>query len=462
MNRQTGSRNIDLSRARPAGRRTLSGSAGTAQRPSGAGTSRSSTSARSTSYASGGSRSAYPSGSRSAGSGTQHSASHTSRASGKSSTHKKKKKSSTGKVVGITLLCVFCVLALAVGCVWLYVENLFQPGEMGVLIKPGSSASGTESIVPEAMTGTMNILVLGIDYSSEDAVERDPIGNTDMILYFRVNASDHTMMMTQFPRDILVGEIGGSAGRINGIFRHSADTKNRVNTLAEYIRDSFGLPVDNYVTIDMDSLREIVDVFGGIEVYVPVTMEYNGSRLEQGWRNLMGAECEFFLRQRKDTNATPRSDIDRLVNHQYFYSALFRRVRTASIGDIIKLTPVVQKYINTDLNFIQLVQLGMTVLATPSSNITIGRIPVADGEPYYGQSVVVCGKTETAAFLNEYLRPEDDPIMPAQIGTMEWPTRSAVIDAEVRRMGEVDAVGGDAEGAPPDAQQAAAQVQPEE
>ena len=50
----------------------------------------------------------------------------------------------------------------------------------------------------------------------------------------------------------------------------------------------------------MDSLREIVDVFGGIEVYVPVTMEYDGSRLEQGWRVLMGAECEFFLRQRKE------------------------------------------------------------------------------------------------------------------------------------------------------------------
>ena len=43
-----------------------------------------------------------------------------------------------------------------------------------------------------------------------------------------------------------------------------------------------------------------------------------------------------------------------------------------------------------------------------------------------------------------------------------------VIGAEVRRMGEVDAVGGDAEGAPPDAQRAAQQqaqgdgTQPEE
>ena len=102
-----------------------------------------------------------------------------------------------------------------------------------------------------------------------------------MILYVRVNGSDHTMTMLQIPRDTLVGEIGGSAGKINGIFANSADKENRVNTLAQYITKVFGLPIDDYVTIDMDSLREIVDVFGGIEVYVPVTMEYDGSRLEQ-------------------------------------------------------------------------------------------------------------------------------------------------------------------------------------
>ena len=255
-----------------------------------------------------------------------------------------------------------------------------------------------------------------------------------------------------------MGEIGGSAGKINGIFANSADKENRVNTLAQYITRVFGLPIDDYVTIDMDSLREIVDVFGGIEVYVPVTMEYDGSRLEQGWRVLMGAECEFFLRQRKDTSATPRGDIDRLANQQYFYSALFRRVRTATVGDIIKLTPVVQKYINTSLNFMELVQLGMSVLSIPSENIIIGRLPVARGELYNGQDVMVCAKAETAEFLNEYFRPADDPLAAQQIGTPDWGTRSEVIGAEVRRMGEVDAVGGGDANAPADAQQAAQQA----
>lgn len=376
-----------------------------------------------------------------------------SAAAQRAGTRGRKKRKSAGKTFLKVLLCIMLVLCIAFGGLYWYVSSLFNVGEMGQL-KPIQSEA--EELVPDELTGTMNILALGIDYSSEDAVKRDPIGQTDMILYVRVDGSAHSMMMLQIPRDTLVGEIGGGAGKINGIFANSADTKNRVNTLAQYITGAFGLPIDNYVTIDMDSLREIVDQFGGIEVYIPVSMEYAGSRLEQGWHNLDGYACEFFLRQRKDSSATPRGDIDRLTNQQYFYSALFRRVRTATVKDIIKLTPVVQHYINTSLNVVELVQLGMSVLTIPSSNITIGRLPVARGELYNGMDVMVCAKQETAEFLNEYLRPESEPISASQIGTPDWPVRSEVIGAEVRRMGEVDAAGGGEAGAPEDAVQAAA------
>ena len=355
---------------------------------------------------------------------------------------------------GIAALAVLLVLAALAGGAYLYVDSLIDRSDLGSFDDVSSpvSTSAEPSIVPPDFAGVRNLLVLGLDYEAEGPVARDEKHpNTDMILYVRLDGNAHSMTMLQIPRDTL-------AGKINGIFANSADKENRVNTLAQYITKVFGPPIDDYVTIDMDSLREIVDVFCGIEVYVPVTMEYDGSRLEQGWRVLMGAECEFFLRQRKDTSATPRGDIDRLANQQYFYSALFRRVRTATVGDIIKLTPVVQKYINTSLNFMELVQLGMSVLSIPSENIIIGRLPVARGELYNGQDVMVCAKAETAEFLNEYFRPADDPLAAQQIGTPDWGTRSEVIGAEVRRMGEVDAVGGSDANAPADAQQAAQQA----
>ena len=64
-----------------------------------------------------------------------------------------------------------------------------------------------------------------------------------MILYVRVEWSDHTMTMLQIPATRWWGEIGGSAGKINGIFANSADKENRVNTLAQYITKVSGLPI---------------------------------------------------------------------------------------------------------------------------------------------------------------------------------------------------------------------------
>ena len=371
---------------------------------------------------------------------------------------------------GIAALAVLLALAALAGGAYLYVDSLIDRSDLGSFDDVSSpvSTSAEPSIVPPDFAGVRNLLVLGLDYEAEGPVARDEKHpNTDMILYVRLDGNAHSMTMLQIPRDVFVGEAGGAAGKINGILAKNVDIGdgNGLGAVKTYIETNFGLPIDDYVTIDMDALTEMVDAFGGVEVYVPQNMRYYNEKtgalegeLLQGWRVLMGAECEFFLRQRKDTSATPRGDIDRLANQQYFYSALFRRVRTATVGDIIKLTPVVQKYINTSLNFMELVQLGMSVLSIPSENIIIGRLPVARGELYNGQDVMVCAKAETAEFLNEYFRPADDPLAAQQIGTPDWGTRSEVIGAEVRRMGEVDAVGGSDANAPADAQQAAQQA----
>ncbi len=76
----------------------------------------------------------------------------------------------------------------------------------------------------------------------------------------------------------------------------------------------------------MDALTEMVDAFGGVEVYVPQNMRYYnektgafGGELLQGWRTLLGGDCEFFLRYRQ---GLPRSDLDRLVMQRQFYTRL--------------------------------------------------------------------------------------------------------------------------------------------
>ena len=291
---------------------------------------------------------------------------------------------------------------------------------------------------------------LGLDYEAEGPVARDEKHpNTDMILYVRLDGNAHSMTMLQIPRDVFVGEAGGAAGKINGILAKNVDIGdgNGLGAVKTYIETNFGLPIDDYVTIDMDALTEMVDAFGGVEVYVPQNMRYYNEKtgalegeLLQGWRTLLGGDCEFFLRYRQ---GLPRSDLDRLVMQRQFYAGLFRRLKTASVGDIVKLLPVAQKYIKTDISTLELMSIAIEVSGMDSADISIGRLPVyGSGQLYAGEhSVVVTAKEETAALLNEYFRPADDPIAAADIGTPEWPTTGGAAGAEMSTMGDVEAVG---------------------
>ena len=345
----------------------------------------------------------------------------------------RKKKALNRLLIGLSSVLALILVAYIGIQVW--GSSIVNEGEMGSINKVVQTP-------PQFKDKQLSVLVCGIDYSTEDAVKRDPIGNTDMIMYMRFNFEDNTIKMLQIPRDLFMGPdipTGGS-GKLNGVFRHTPNEDNRMQAVADVIYNQLQLPVDGYVTIDMDSLREIVDLFGGIEVYVAQDMSYKGSALEKGWHNLMGAECEYFLR---DRYSFATADIGRLDNQRYFYSALFRRIRTATWQDIVKLMPVAQQYINTNISLNDCMGLGIKMLKIPSANIMMCRLPTFDNaERYNGSDIQIAAKEETAALLNEYFRTPETAVPANMLTFADWPHGGTAHQANVQWMGEIDAQGG--------------------
>lgn len=195
----------------------------------------------------------------------------------------------------------------------------------------------------------VNILVCGIDYEEGRAYSSDGSndGMTDMILYCQFDIKGGALRMLQIPRNSLVATQNRKINLSNG--KTYAATNYQINSvalsnggdiaaLAEVIYDQYKLPIDYYVTIDMQALVEMVDNFGGIEVYIPHDMSFAGSVLKQGYRNLDGASAEFFVRCRHGEGYA-NSDIDRLNMQRYFYAGLFKRVRSMGVTDVIAQLP---------------------------------------------------------------------------------------------------------------------------
>ena len=314
---------------------------------------------------------------------------------------KKKKKIRWWQILLITLL----VIALIFGGAFALIMGAITPAggniKLNQLINTPKEFQGKE----------LNFLMVGIDRSSQkkgddlnDAGVDD--GNTDMILYVHFNNETGEMKMLQIPRDTMVTTDRSVSGnyRINNIAKTQATDSDSMNmaALCEQISNMYQLPLDGYMTIRLEMLVQLVDTFGGIELYVPQEMDYKGSHLDQGYQTLNGDACEFLLRTR---HIYPNGDIGRLNMQRQFYAALFRKLKSiGNIWDVARLTPAVLNYMETSLSASQLVSFAVSMLKIDSSKIMICQMPIKMAGKYNGQAVVYPARQEDADLLNQYFR----------------------------------------------------------
>ena len=338
---------------------------------------------------------------------------------GKGGKGKKKKKIRWWQILLITLL----VIALIFGGAFALI--------MGAITPEGGNIKLNQLInTPKEFQGKeLNFLMVGIDRSSQkegddlnDAGVDD--GNTDMILYVHFNNETGEMKMLQIPRDTMVTTDRSVSGnyRINNIAKTQAADSNSMNmaALCEQISNMYQLPIDGYMTIRLEMLVEMVDTFGGIELYVPQDMDYEGSHLSEGYQTLNGAACEFLLRTR---HIYSNGDIGRLNMQRQFYAALFRKLKSiGNIWDVARLTPVVLNYMETDLSASKLVSFAVSMLKIDSSKIMICQLPVKMGQQYNGESVVYPARQEDAELLNTYFRENIGPVDASELNLCDSPS----------------------------------------
>ena len=225
--------------------------------------------------------------------------------SGKGNGGKKKKKKGTWwKILLITLLVIVLIFGGAYALI------------MGAIAPKGGSIKLNQLVntPKEFQDKELNVLVTGVDRSStgdlsagaaNDSNVND--GMTDMILYVHFNNETGELKMLQIPRDTMVTTDASVSGnyRINGVAKtQGGDNNNNMAALCELVADQYKIHIDGYITIRLEMLTELVDLFGGVEINVPVDVDYSAigqgaSVIHAGYQTLDGAAMEFLLRARK-------------------------------------------------------------------------------------------------------------------------------------------------------------------
>lgn len=226
--------------------------------------------------------------------------------------------------------------------------------------------SGTHKNNNVEIPETFTLLVLGKDDSSSLA---------DVMMLVNINTAEKRAVILQIPRDTYINLGEESYKKINGASKFlGGDTK-----LCEKISDTMGIKIDGYVSFDTDLVRETVDILGGIELYVPMNMDYDDPyqnlsiHLKKGKQILNGDEAVSFVRYRK---GYLRADIGRIDAQKIFVSA-FAKTLLEKVGaeDALPLSKVMMRYVKTDLPITELVSLGFSMYKASPENISFATMP---------------------------------------------------------------------------------------
>ncbi|MFB2897909.1 LCP family protein [Aerosakkonemataceae cyanobacterium BLCC-F50] len=282
------------------------------------------------------------------------------------------------------------------------------------------------------MTRPINILVMGID-RVPDAPKDSPAGlngRSDTLLLLRLDPSDNSVKMLSIPRDTHVDNPFLSIDKIN-----QANADGGAALAAEVVsRTLDGVQIDRYLRVTTEAFRQLVDLVGGVEVFVPKKMHYKDVtqhleiNLEPGLQTLNGAQAEQFARFRQDENG----DIGRVQRQQLLLKAVKQRLTNPSIlTRLPQMMSVMKNYVDTNINWEEMLALANFGLNLQQTDIKMVMLPGRFSETgeFDGRSYWVIDREKRDRLMQDYFSVEAKEIATENDNNPKTSVRIAIQNA---------------------------------
>ncbi len=222
--------------------------------------------------------------------------------------------------------------------------------------------------------GRINILLMGTDQRPDEVYAR-----TDTMILVTIDPESKTAGMLSIPRDLWVSIPGYDEDRINKAhflgdrYKYPGGGPALAIKTVQY---NIGVPVHYYAKIDFNGFREIVDTIGGIDIYIPETIDdpkfpdsnygYDPFYIEEGYQTLDGHDAMRYAR----TRATPGADFSRAKRQQQVLLAIKdKALQIGIIPKIPELWTTMADSVETDLDLGIILELAQLADEIDTDNI---------------------------------------------------------------------------------------------
>ena len=249
----------------------------------------------------------------------------------------------------------------------------------------------------------INFLLLGAPGQGNDAPDL-----TDTILLARLDLAKNKIYLFSLPRDLLV-KIPGSENytptpnpqsedqktevlnnsqkknlvwgytKFNALYAFNKNNQGReFDSLIKKTEDITGLQVNHYIFVDLQTVQQLVDIFGGVNVLVQKDIldtafpgpnhSFQTFEIKAGWRYLDGETALKYLRSRHSA----AGDFDRTARQQSVLQALKQKLLALNFwdaGKFVEIYNTLSSNIKSDLNLWQIKDYWQEIKNIPGENV---------------------------------------------------------------------------------------------
>ena len=265
--------------------------------------------------------------------------------------------------------------------------------------------------------GVYNFVLLGKDVDSS---------NTDTIILVSFDTAQGKIGMISIPRDTAVNRTWTTqTAKLNYAYHNGG-----ADVLIDEIQQTFGVPVDYYIHVDLKGFIALVDELGGVDIEIPLDMNYDDPvqglhiHFSAGYQHLDGQETMEAVRYRHDNKSSPNykanqwySDVQRGEFQREVLITLAKKV--ISWNSLTKVTYVETNLSLTDMAYFaeQAMKLDLST-AVQQGSLTGRGDGVLKGYKWGGTTNYIYQAEDILPTLNALVNPytrdltEDDLDLP--------------------------------------------------
>ncbi|MEB3196162.1 MAG: LCP family protein [Candidatus Sericytochromatia bacterium] len=244
-----------------------------------------------------------------------------------------------------------------------------------------TAAEIAKGLVPTAARRAILVLGTDLNYGEGYKTSAGPV-RSDTILVLGVGPAGKHLDIVSIPRDTRV-LVRGRWDKVNAAF-HVGGPKLASDVVSKLL----GIPIQHWAQVNTTGLEKLVDVVGGVKLYIDRDMHYvdrtAGLRIDfqRGWHRLNGADAHRYVRFRHDG----LGDIGRVQRQQQFMQAVTDQVLSPdTLLRVPRMLHTIKSNVKTNMTGPELVQLATWGASLERSDVRMVMLPgTFSGAQYKG------------------------------------------------------------------------------